>query len=122
MKDIFRSILKAGSSINIDGRSFSGKSVTITGDQVYVDGVLQDGKLVGPISITITGDVQSLDCAVATVEVIGNAGKVTTMSGDVNVGVSVTGDVETMSGSVTCGDVGGDVETMSGSIRMGKRS
>lgn len=122
MKDIFRSILKAGSSINIDGRSFSGKSVTITGDQVYVDGVLQDGKLVGPISITITGDVQSLDCAAATVEVIGNAGKVTTMSGDVNVGVSVTGDVETMSGSVTCGDVGGDVETMSGSIRMGKRS
>lgn len=122
MKDIFKALLKSGSSINIDGRSFSGLSVTINGDQVFVDGVLQDGKLVGPISITITGDVQSLECQSGTVEVIGSAGKVTTMSGSVSVGVAVTGDVETMSGSVTCGDVGGSVETMSGSIRMGKKS
>jgi hypothetical protein len=122
LKDLFRALLKVGSSINIDGRSFSGKSVTINGDQVFVDGVLQDGKLVGPISISITGDVQTLDCAAGTVEITGSAGKVTTMSGSVQIGGSVTGDVETMSGSVTCGDIGGDVETMSGSIRMGKRS
>lgn len=72
MKDIFRAILKASSSITIDGRTFKGDCVTINGDQVYVDGVLQDGKLVGPISISITGDVDRLDCATGTVTVSGS--------------------------------------------------
>jgi hypothetical protein len=121
LKDIFRALLKAGSSITIDGRSFSGTSVTINGDQVFVDGVLQDGKLVGPISISITGDVDRLDCTVGKVEVNGTVGDVKTMSGDVDCG-AVTGGVTTMSGDVTCGDVAGNVKSMSGDIRMGKRS
>jgi hypothetical protein len=121
LKDIFRAILKASSSITIDGRTFQGDCVTINGDQVFVDGVLQDGKLVGPISITITGDVDRLDCATGNVDVHGTVGDVKTMSGDVDCG-AVSGGVTTMSGDVTCGDVAGNVKSMSGDIRMGKRS
>lgn len=120
MKDIFRAILKASSSITIDGRTFQGDCVTINGDQVFVDGVLQDGKLVGPISITITGDVDRLDCATGTVTVSGSAGDVKTMSGNVECG-AVKGSVTTMSGDVTCGDVTGNVKSMSGDIRVGRR-
>jgi hypothetical protein len=53
------------------------------------------------------------------VEITGNPGSVTTMSGDVSVTGSVTGSVRTMSGDVTCGPVGGGVSTMSGDIRHG---
>ena len=53
--------MKGNGSINIDGRSFSGRSVVIKNGKVTVDGVLQDGDLTGPVSITVQGDVETID-------------------------------------------------------------
>ncbi|MDD1966128.1 hypothetical protein NPS29_12435 [Pseudomonas putida] len=108
-----------GSSVTIDGRTFTGRSISINGDKVVVDGVEQSGTLVGPISVTVNGNAESVETGSGKVEVSGYAGRVKTMSGDVKCG-DVRGDVGTMSGDVTCGTVAGNVKTMSGDI-IGRR-
>ncbi len=105
-----------GSSVTIDGRTFTGRSISITGDKVVIDGVEQEGTLVGPVNITVNGNAESVETTSGKVEVTGSAGRVKTMSGDVHCS-NVTGDVGTMSGDVTCGTIGGSVKTMSGDIR-----
>lgn len=109
-------IRTGGSSVTIDGRTFTGSSISIQGDRVIVDGVEQEGSLCGPITVTVNGNADSIETASGKVVVSGSAGRVKTMSGDVECG-AVTGDVGTMSGDVTCGPVAGGVKTMSGDIR-----
>lgn len=121
MKDLFKAIFSSKGAVNIDGKEFSGRSITINGDEVYVDGVKQSGTLVGPVTITIVGNVERLETTSGRVEISGSAGNVKTMSGDVECG-PVTGAVGTMSGDVTCGDVGCGVKTMSGDVRMGRKA
>lgn len=117
VKRMIRMLLKIGSRVNIDGRDFTGgRTVVINDNEVWIDGVKQDGTLTGPVSITVHGDVDLIDGPAAQVEVAGTCGTVKTMSGDVRCG-NVAGDVGTMSGDVTCGKVSGNVKTMSGDIR-----
>lgn len=109
-------IRTGGSSVTIDGRTFTGSSVSIVGDKVVVDGVEQSDNLVGPVVVTVNGNAESVETASGKVEISGSAGRVKTMSGDVECG-DVTGDVGTMSGDVNCGSIGGSVKTMSGDIK-----
>lgn len=108
--------LKAGSRIVIDGREFTGSNISIVNGKVTVDGVVQEGQLVGNVKIDVHGDVLSLGSGSGDVTVTGSCGSVQTMSGDVECG-NVTGNVKTMSGDVTCGTIGGSASTMSGDIR-----
>lgn len=108
-------IRSSNSSVTIDGKTFTGRSVTINGDKVIVDGVEQPGTLVGPINVTVNGSAESVETTSGTVTVTGSADRVKTMSGDVHCG-DVSGDVGTMSGDVTCGPITGSVKTMSGDI------
>ncbi|WP_345842502.1 hypothetical protein [Shewanella algae] len=101
--------------IVIDGREFSGSNITIVNGKVTVDGVVQDGELVGDINVTIHGDVERLENSRGKV-VAKKAGSIHTQSGDVECG-DVDGSVQTMSGDVNCGDIGGSVSTMSGDVR-----
>ena len=119
MKKLFSAILSGGSSITIDGKTFSGRNVQIVNDRVIIDGVEQDGSLVGPIHIEVNGNVERLETGSGSVEVSGSCGPVKTLSGDVICG-NVDGSVGTMSGDVTCGAVSGGVKTMSGDVRMTK--
>lgn len=108
--------MKSCGRIVIDGREFRGKNISITGKKVIVDGVEQDGELIGDVKIDIHGDVEKIDSGSGSVTVSGSCGTVQTMSGDVECG-NVSGNVKTMSGDVTCGSIGGSVSTMSGDIR-----
>jgi cytoskeletal protein CcmA (bactofilin family) len=76
----------------------------MTDGVVYVDGVRVSA--------------EGTQYATCHIEVTGNVtGDISTMSGSVTVHGSVGGDAETMSGAVHVGgDVAGDVSTMSGSI------
>lgn len=109
-------IRTSNSSVTIDGRTFSGRNVSIVGNKVVVDGVEQSGDLVGPINVLINGNAESVETESGKVEVAGTVGRVKTMSGNVKCG-AVTGDVGTMSGDVTCGPISGSVKTMSGDIK-----
>jgi hypothetical protein len=108
-------LMKVSGSVSIDGRDFVGRNITIRGEKVVIDGVEQDGSLVGPVSIVLYGDAELIDGPASSVTVTGKCGHVKTMSGDVRCG-DVAGSVSTMSGDVTCGNIGGNVKTMSGDI------
>lgn len=108
--------MKSGGRIVIDGREFTGNNISIVKGKVTVDGVVQDGQLVGDVKIDVYGDVVKLDAGSGNVTVSGTCEQVSTMSGDVQCG-DVHGNIKTMSGDVTCGTIGGSVSTMSGSIR-----
>lgn len=101
--------------INIDGRDFVGRSVVINGDKVIVDGVEQDGSLVGPVNVTVHGDAEVIESSTGSITVDGRCHSAKTASGDIYCG-DVSGSVSSMSGDVTCGRVGGSVSTMSGDV------
>lgn len=118
MKHILRIRGESGSSVVIDGRTFTG-DVVISGDgTVTMDGETQ-GSVVGPVTVVVHGNCDLIDSSSGRIEVTGSAGSVRTMSGDVECG-DVSGSIKTMSGGVTCGTVGGGVSTMSGDIRCKK--
>lgn len=100
--------------IVIDGREFQGNNVTISNGKVTVDGVVQDGELVGDINVTVHGDVQSLENHTGNVTAQ-NVGEISTGSGDVKCG-NVGGSIRTGSGDVECGAVSGNIRTGSGDV------
>lgn len=117
--NIFQSSGKGRSRVTIDGHEFVGRNVVINGDgQVIVDGVVQSGSLVGPVSVEIHGDADKVDSSSGTIRVAGNCGSASTQSGDIECG-HVKGGVSTMSGDVTCKSVAGSCKTMSGDIIKG---
>ena len=98
----------------VDGREFIGNNVSISGNRITVDGVRQDGELVGDIDVTVLGSVKRIELASGTIK-CENVGNISTQSGDVDCN-HVTGSVSTMSGDVDCGDISGNVSTMSGDV------
>lgn len=103
------------STININGVSYSGRDIVVSGNRVLIDGHdhTPDSKI---INIEVHGNVGELIVdACAKLSVAGDAGLIHTMSGDVKCG-NVAGDVKTMSGDVDCGDIQGSVDTMSGDV------
>lgn len=103
--------------ININGRSYSGRSVNIINGKVFVNGVEADTADAKEVKIAINGPVESLQCDAANqIAVIGNVGTIKTQSGDVEVRGNVTGGIQTMSGDVEAKTIHGPVSTMSGDI------
>lgn len=84
-------------TINIDGRTFQGSSVSIRNGRVTVDGVEQAGNVHGTIELRIEGKLDKLEC-----------------DGNVTCG-DVLGSV-LAGGSVQCKNVGGVVQA-GGSVR-----
>lgn len=108
----------SSATVVINGRSYSGRTVEIRHNKVFVDGKEADTEGIKNVIITVTGDLGSLhadNCEHVVVH--GQVGSVKTMSGNVQC-EAVAGDVETMSGNITCGAVAGGVQTMTGSIRQ----
>lgn len=113
-------------TIVINGKTYSGNSVSIVGGRVTIDGrqagVDADSSAPAPeVSVAVTGNLEKLHVDVGTVRVQGNVGTVNTTTGNVTVGEGgVGGDVRTMSGDVECaGAIKGNVSTMSGNVRRG---
>lgn len=107
-------------SVVIDGKSFSGNTVSINGDRVVVDGVVQEGSLVGHVSVTINGDVEHFEIGSGMVRIRGDVrGDVKAHSGDVDVEGTVMGAASTMSGDIEAEVIQGNCSTMSGDITQG---
>lgn len=130
LQSLFKKI--TGNMININGKQYSGNSITIRNGQVIIDGknVSSDDKVInisidGNVnsvdvdycsSLSVKGDVKTVTTSSGDVKVDGNAGSIKTSSGDVDVSGNVSGDVSTVSGDVECGHVTGKVSTISGDI------
>lgn len=109
------------STISINGKTYTGNSVKISNNKVYIDGKLQDTEDAKEINISVSGNIKNLSVdACDKVDVTGDIGTLKTMSGDVDIEGNVTGSIKTMSGDVDCGNVGGNISTMSGDIKHRK--
>lgn len=104
------------SSIIINGKSYIGSSVKVSGNKITINGtdVTPDTKV---INIQIDGDVDSIDVDYCEKVVVnGNVKSLNTTSGDVECG-DVQGDIKGTSGDIQCGNVGGSVQTVSGDVK-----
>lgn len=116
-------INKNGRTIIVNGDFVRRKTINtmvINGGKILVDGKplseldREDERV---INITIEGDVERLEIDSCTkVEVQGDAHRIKTSCGDIEIHGDVDGDVHTNMGSITCGDVSGDCHTNMGSI------
>lgn len=103
--------------IIINGISYSGNNITIQNGKVIVD-----GKNLTPedkeINILIEGNIDSVKVDYCNELLIkGDAGNISTVSGDVSVLGKVTGSIMTTSGDVDCTTISGNVSTVSGDIK-----
>ena len=107
------------SQVIINNKSYSGRSIQISGNKIIIDGVdvTPDAK---NINIEVNGNIDDLvaDCC-STIKFKGTVGKIKTTSGDVMCG-NVIGGITTVSGDVDCGSIGGSVDTVSGDIKYKK--
>jgi len=100
--------------IVINGREFFGSNISISNNNIIVDGVTQTEQLTGSIDVIIHGDVNSLQNQSGNVTA-NNVGDIITVSGDVTCG-NISGSIRTVSGDVQCGSVGGNIKTGSGDV------
>lgn len=104
-------------SINVNGKTYvGGKSISIIGNKVYIDGKDQtpDAK---EIAIKVVGNIEKLEVDYAnSIIVEGQVGSVKSSSGDISIKGNVAGSIISSSGDVSCSNVGGDVNTSSGDI------
>lgn len=99
---------KSVSSITINGKTYTGKSVSIINGEITIDGVKQSGdKLQGVVRVEVNGGLAGLTTD-APVVVNGDVHGDVHADGPVTCG-DVAGSVEA-DGPVTCGNVGKDVD------------
>lgn len=102
-------------SVNINGKSYVGKNISVKGNTVVVDGAIQETLTESYIQVLVQGDVDTIQLTSGVIDVQGNVGNIRTTSGDVRAS-NVSGNVVTTSGDVTCKSITGDVTTLSGDI------
>ena len=104
----------SGNRTVINGKEYKGNNVSISGDNVIIDGVTQDGSLSGPVNVVVHGDVNTIENQAGSVTAH-NVHQISTGSGDVKCN-NVAGSVRTGSGDVECGIISGNVRTGSGDV------
>ena len=89
-------------SISINGSTYTGSSINISGSKITIDGVVQDCDD-KKINITVHGNLETLEVDMCDeLNVNGDVTKsVTTTNGSVRVAGSIAGGVKTTNGSIT---------------------
>ena len=95
----------------------SASSVTIRDGKIIINGQETKIPTMPKLTIKILGDVERLDIQhCEKVEITGNAKRVKTNCGSINVQGNIEGDAHTNCGSISCNVVEGDANTNMGSI------
>lgn len=102
--------------IVINNKAVIGNNISILNNKVIVDGKEIDLEKALTVNIQVEGSINSISADVCnTINVTGNVGTLSTVSGDVQC-ADVHTSVQTTSGDVKCGDVKGSVKTVSGDV------
>lgn len=105
--------------IRINNNDYAGRSISISGNRIIVDGkdITEDHRDNKAITINVTGDLDSLDVDYCDkIEISGNVNKARTGSGDINC-ANITNGAQTGSGDIECESISGDVQTGSGDVK-----
>lgn len=106
--------ISGNGKVNINGVTYEGNSITITNNEVLIDGKVVKNSVSGVVKIKIEGNPAKV-YSDASVEVKGDVLGDVDSGGSVNCG-NVKGNVDA-GGSVRCGTVGGSVHA-GGSVSM----
>lgn len=98
------------------------KSMTISGGKIIIDGKVANIPTDYPnITINIQGDIERLEVQQCDkINISGNAKRVKTNCGSIDVQGNIEGDAHTNCGSISCNVVEGDAHTNMGSIYRGR--
>lgn len=107
-------IMKSSGRVTIDEREFIGRNISMIGNRVIVDGITQEGELIGDVNIQVFGNAEYIENTSGQVNVSGNSGNIKTVSGAVTVSGDAD-DISTVSGNVAS-KICGNVKTISGDI------
>lgn len=118
LNELIDKVRKApANSISVNGKSFSGRNVTIINGKVIVDGKTVDMPDAKEIIVNIEGDLGSLQLDAGTVNVTGHAGDVHVGQGTAKVEMDVKGEVRVDQGKLECNDIFADVRVDMGNIK-----
>lgn len=118
VQDIIDKVKNAPTTtIVVNGKSFSGRNVTVINGNVIVDGKKMEIPDSKEVKIEIHGDVGILDVDIGEVQVTGSVGNVTTDQGAVTVSGDVKGYVRVDQGNVECHDIFSDVQIDMGNVK-----
>ncbi len=107
---IFDIFLKPMTTVTINGKTYSGKNITVTSDgNVIVDGS-RHGSVAGPVNVVVHGACESVSTVSGDIQVNGdvNGGDVSTTNGDITVNGNVSANkVKTTNGDIVAkGQIG----------------
>ena len=95
----------------------NGRTISVQGDLVIVDGKRIDLPETKNIEITVNGNVNTIESSIASVVVTGDVSQINNKSGDIIVNGNVSGNVNNVSGDIKVkGNVTGSAHTVSGDI------
>ena len=104
-------------TISINGKTYKGNDLSISGGKVYIDGKLQHEEDKIDINITVNGNLDTLEVdACNTITVKQNCKVVTCKNGNVIIHGNVEGDVTNKNGNIKCKNILGDANTNIGNI------
>ncbi|MCY8539501.1 hypothetical protein MOD23_19370 [Bacillus haynesii] len=109
-------VISGNGKVNINGVTYEGNNITITNNEVLIDGKAVESSVSGVVKVKIEGTPAKV-YSDASIEVKGDVLGDVDSGGSVNCG-NVKGNVDA-GGSVRCGTVGGSVDA-GGSVRMGR--
>lgn len=103
-------------TITINGKTYTGNSIIISNNEVYIDGERADseGK---QINISVQGDIEKLHVdACSLIKVAGDVGIASSVSGDIDIQGNVSGNASTTSGDIEAHTIHGGASSVSGDI------
>ncbi|AYC51937.1 hypothetical protein [Bacillus licheniformis] len=109
-------VLSSNGKVTVNGVTYEGNNITITNNEVLIDGKAVESSVSGVVKVKIEGTPAKV-YSDASVEVKGDVLGDVDSGGSVNCG-NIKGNVDA-GGSVRCGTVGGSVDA-GGSVRMGR--
>jgi len=107
-------ITGSDTTVTVNGSTYKGSNIVIKGNDVIIDGVVQESKVYGDVNITVQGNVDSIENTAGDIQAQ-NVGSISTQNGNITCN-DVAGSVSTVNGSIEANEIRGNASTTNGSI------
>lgn len=101
-------------SVIINGKNYRGSTIIIDGDNIVIDGDIQESGVYGEVNIVVEGNVETIENSAGDIKA-NNVTSVSTQNGDITCN-DVAGSVSTMNGNISAKAIKGNASSMNGNI------